>query len=717
MAQRLLGAAFLATGATAWITTAQQLYGGQIEEWQLETRNDTGLGDPTSLAAQYLSRGRLWSMPEDSMSTHGLGGGITWAWDPSLCSKLLPLFSECVFNLITCEDIKAALTRGFDSWARNSRYINFHDVTGDCEALGQLTPECPLAEVWIGPLECPYAPSMCNDTAGESRTTSIAASAMPLFVLTEDFRFTNGQRNLYKYRQRPTFEIVGGTLLFDVGVHTPGMCWYLDSGFCSGFHAMKAGFWGASDAERASNAFWLLSFLVWGLWFAWHVFVVYHGFYILFPREGTRDKLAKELREAAVSMSWKEWADLEDVRKKYALAVLKRFSAYRTIWIALSSILSIGVPCLYFQIVMPCWNCYDFEGAVVHEVGHLLGLGHPGLAIAPPMYASGVTFSAGHDTFNEILASGNNLDAHSCNYVWDSVRNGIPPEAELSQNTGLRFSVMESFTQNNPQQCLFEDDVEAIHTLYPDCTGASFGTVNCAKVSLNIGITRILIFLAIPLLIIQAIVFLIDHYVDQQRIQELKRYKKIQVGIDGKGAADESESSAGKPQKPHGYGSRRVIPEKAIPSPAPAVGHVAGIGRSSLDCLLRTSSSPLAMRPSSSTVGAAEESPWVPSPARVKPSSNPLSRCSSPSSHSHAQSLPGAFGTTAHSNVGTLGNGAGSPPRRSCNAGQLNFAGAALANIRPDADTLNSANAEESGGLGRLPPLPSRLPMPPLDAL
>jgi len=59
--------------------------------------------------------------------------------------------------------------------------------------------------------------------------------------------------------------------------------------------------------------------------------------------------------------------------------------------------------------------------------------------------------------------------------VWDAVKNGTPPGAELNPDTGLRSSVMQSFTQNNPQQCLFPDDVEALNTLYPDCSGASFG--------------------------------------------------------------------------------------------------------------------------------------------------------------------------------------------------------------------------------------------------
>jgi len=228
MARALLAAALIVE-ARAWITTAQQVYGAQIDEWQLETRNQSALGDPKSVRAVHLSRGRLWSLPEDLTSTHGLGGGITYAWDPTLCAKILPLFSERVFNLITCDDVKAALTRGLESWSRNSRFIKFQEVTQDCEALGQFTPDCPLAEVWVGALECPLAPDMCNST-GHTGATFTAASAMPTLALTSAFRFTNGQRNLYSYRQRPTIEIVGGTLLFDIGIETPGMCWYLDSG-------------------------------------------------------------------------------------------------------------------------------------------------------------------------------------------------------------------------------------------------------------------------------------------------------------------------------------------------------------------------------------------------------------------------------------------------------------------------------------------------------
>jgi hypothetical protein len=84
----------------------------------------------------------LWTMPSDVDSLEGLGGGITWAWDPTLCTALLPRFKErsSAFGstLVSCDSIKAALTRAFDNWSANSRYINFLDVTLECEKLGAL---------------------------------------------------------------------------------------------------------------------------------------------------------------------------------------------------------------------------------------------------------------------------------------------------------------------------------------------------------------------------------------------------------------------------------------------------------------------------------------------------------------------------------------------------------------------------------------------------
>ena len=37
----------------------------------------------------------------------------------------------------------------------------------------------------------------------------------------------------------------------------------------------------------------------------------------------------------------------------------------------------IFMPMFYYQIFLPCWDCYDFRATIAHEWGHVLGFTHP----------------------------------------------------------------------------------------------------------------------------------------------------------------------------------------------------------------------------------------------------------------------------------------------------------------------------------------------------
>ena len=94
-----------------------------------------------------------WSLPSDPLSDVGLGGGITWALDPSFCEAMLPSFHEDApttrhYRFVDCNELKDAFIRAFATWAANHKNINFLDVTKECAALG-VGAACPAAELYI----------------------------------------------------------------------------------------------------------------------------------------------------------------------------------------------------------------------------------------------------------------------------------------------------------------------------------------------------------------------------------------------------------------------------------------------------------------------------------------------------------------------------------------------------------------------------------------
>ena len=63
----------------------QSNFGAQLPEIQQQLH-----GAPLPASRHWQSQlGSLWSYPLDPHSTVGLGGGVTYAWDPELCVKLM----------------------------------------------------------------------------------------------------------------------------------------------------------------------------------------------------------------------------------------------------------------------------------------------------------------------------------------------------------------------------------------------------------------------------------------------------------------------------------------------------------------------------------------------------------------------------------------------------------------------------------------------------
>ena len=200
-----------AVPARAFVTISQSRFGAQVNHIRdlfANTSDPSWTGWPhTDIPDQQLL-GYTWKVPSDPTSKDGLGGGITWAWDPNFCDQIMPRFREDFFFVpfVTCSMIKAAMGRGFASWASNHAMLSFTDVTVECEKLGQLNEGCPLAEIWVtangadggvsgGVQEGQSAEGLTVEPVEERLGGGTSAAlAVPVARYALDFRYTNGVR-------------------------------------------------------------------------------------------------------------------------------------------------------------------------------------------------------------------------------------------------------------------------------------------------------------------------------------------------------------------------------------------------------------------------------------------------------------------------------------------------------------------------------------------
>ena len=538
MARLLLLTLTLVAPAFAWVSKSQSMYGAQISEIAAQMNGASSSRDPQAQLAW------LWHFPENTGDSRGLGGGITYAWDPNLCEPLASRFSEDIFGFpgfLDCSTIKAAVARGFDKWAANNRFIKFLDVTEECALAGypdnwnhptvpasnDLTQQhngCPLAEIWITryassttgrrrKLQINPGPVQVDPSTGQALPTLQAyedmqeggvavATAQPIPRYAWDFRFTNGERPFYADRtgteryNRPFIEVYGGIFRFNAD---DNICWYMDSAFCSGFHILKAELGGA-DAARV---------LVYGLTFGLMALGVL--FYLCFL-------VRICLRASGIDA---EHHDDEDGDGHFSCserlnAGVRAISHYNPIVLTLFIALLFIPPLIAIKLFNPCFECYDFEAAALHEIGHFLGLGHPDNIPSnwefPRLEWAGPL--AGENSYQADIAAAAFADpptrpntTSTCMRPWDRVFPGIPENTPTAmQNVPVNYTIrncqLEARTQHNPLSCLMQDDIEGISVLYPDCGEYPInGEGICHNVNMNIGLVRIAVYILLPSII------------------------------------------------------------------------------------------------------------------------------------------------------------------------------------------------------------------------
>lgn len=393
-----------------------------------------------------------WSLPDGAADSEGLGGGLGWVLASDFCESILGRFPErdlvyglssWAFQFVHCSDLRDALERGFQTWSANHRLISFSDLgnTKPCSdpdsITGELTDSCPW-ELYIS-------------TADGKENPALAA-----FVINH--RVSAFRRD---WHSRP-LRAPSGHVAYGVDAHARSvmrfqthLCWYLDATFCYYFQVLHEKH--EVDVLLIVRAVLLCAFTLAVM------------------------RIASILFWCIIALCCLPDSRRSRIRKRGGCstgcsACLDYLSSLSPLLNVLVLFLIIFPPIFYERIFMPCWECYDFEAAMAHETGHVLGFGHP-------------------DAVPE-----NNLAA-KCRITDSTCNNPFADCAVMSTYQPAQKSIMHSLTQHSPRTCLSEEDMAGLYFLYPICDNLQPMSVSCVKSRRLSGWLRLAIVVGIPFLL------------------------------------------------------------------------------------------------------------------------------------------------------------------------------------------------------------------------
>lgn len=466
-------------GALAWVLLSPRYTDHNVAGYSRGWLNDTSVSNLVWQRASDFALDEAiyrWGESEIPGGCDGLGCGISWALHPDFCYKLLPLFPERdgLVSFVDCNALRSAVTRALNTWSMNSVSIEFNDITDECQESLYRKGEC-AAELLLVPSDLAqfgdaFAAKVVNDQHN--------LNFKPITTAGIHLRHGLGLRSSTMY------------------VSTKG-CWSLDATFCYTFNRLREN----TDDATVQLIIELAAFGVFAI-----AAIVTLGVCakIILAYLGVTKYMSKtDRRRQTVAEEISQFSERTTLpQSKRALASIG--ASLGDLHVLPLTITLIGLtfgPVFYLQFYLPCWQCFDFEATIAHEVGHVLGFGHP---------------DAQPDQNLQALPENTTV----CNSPLDYVQLTRPLQAMLNRET----SVMQSFTIHRDRTCLLEDDLEGLNYLYPTC-GSQRATPLCLKQTLLLGYVRLIIAAFIPFLGCVLFVVLLKSLTEWHLKRELRKLK------------------------------------------------------------------------------------------------------------------------------------------------------------------------------------------------
>lgn len=445
---------------------------------------------PTCHGFVLTTGGYRWAVPAALSSSEGLGGGLSFVVSDSLCSSLLGKFRErdllygvqvSALQFVHCSDLLNALQRGLSTWSENHRLLSFSDIAA--------TPACADSASRSGALSdlCPWEMFIGTDDG-------VAYPKLAAYVLNHRTSSVAGVGpNHYSVGVRSASGVVaaGDAHARSVMRLQTHLCWYLDATFCYYFQMWHA--------EHGIDVLLIVRLVCLGLFSLAAMRLAFIVFWALLACVvGKRDRLPLLQHSEKPGRT-------PGCCQQACTACLNYLSTLSPGGNVLLVFLLICPPIFYERIFLPCWECYDFEAVVAHEVGHVLGFGHP------------------DDKPEANLAAKCAMTNATCR---DSFGLCASPSAYVEGGSGGDRSIMHSMTQRASRTCLSPEDLNGLHLLYPLCDGSQPTSVACTKGRILSGWLRLAIVVGVPVLF--AVLFVLLpltclRWRDQRRMKRLDK--------------------------------------------------------------------------------------------------------------------------------------------------------------------------------------------------